>query len=64
MRTGGRDPIQGFADGGRLAHHDKVVRGLEQRPEPGPNDLMIIEKEDPDTQRSLLGRQPSIRANR
>ena len=42
------------ADGCRLSDDDDVVGGLEQRPEPGADDLMVVEKEDPDAQLLIL----------
>ena len=62
MRTGGWNAIERFSRGPCFANHLKVSGSLEKGAEAGTNDLVIIEKKDPDTQLLLLG-LAVIRAN-
>ena len=47
-----RDPAERLGDGAGLPHHLEVVGRLEQGPQAGPDDLVVVEEEDADGHRA------------
>ena len=48
VRRGGRDAAQRLGGGAGLTDHLDVVLGLEQVGDAAPDDLVVVEQEDPD----------------